>query len=227
MGVFNGLTFPNLDTTSDTPDTPDKLPPYSARDNIPSFYSVKGRGIFKGIYNVLDNVGRTVGLTMTGKEKCKGKKIDLRLGNSTFFYNGTCGSESLDGCHGKSRAILVNNTSSKGLIPSLAKDLIDGLNPQNMLDSFDGKGRFGTKCHSIDYNEIQLIPKKKALVKKHSICTPIIEDMTFQFSELLKKKTEYGKRMSLLFICVIVILLLFTVLYRSLRREKILGNMVF
>ena len=204
-----GFNFPSFETTE-----LDTLPSYSAMKNVPKPYETK-RGIFKGIYNVADNIGRTEAVIMTGREKVKGKKVDMRLGNKTFFYNGTCGSDSFDGCDGEPRAIILDNTSSKGLIPGIANDIFHALNPQNMVDAFNGKGKFGKKCKRIDFKEKQLIPNQEPIEKDHNLCVPEETKegfQTFQTFNHDKKK---------IYVCILIFIslfILFIVLHQSLRR---------
>jgi hypothetical protein len=202
-----GFNFPSFETTE-----PDTLPPYSVRKNVPKPYKPR-RGIFNGLYSVIDNMGRAEAVIMTGKEKVKGEKVDMRLGNKTFFYNGTCDPDSLDGCDGEPRAIILDNTSSKGLIPGMAKDIIQALNPQNIMDAFDGKGKFGKKCKRIAFKEIQLIPKKDPIEKEHSICVPEETREGFQTFNQYKKKEKY-----VYILILISLVILFIVLHRSLIR---------
>jgi hypothetical protein len=212
-----GFNFPSFETTE-----LDTLPSYSAMKNVPKPYETK-RGIFKGIYNVADNIGRTEAVIMTGREKVKGKKVDMRLGNRTYFYNGTCGSDSFDGCDGEPRAIILDNTSSKGLIPGIANDIFHALNPQNITDAFEGKGKFGKKCKRIDnFKEIQLIPTKDPIEKEHSICVPEETKEGFKTHQTLQtlwafNQNKKKERYVLIFI-LISLVILFIVLYRSLLR---------
>lgn len=205
-----GFNFPSFETKD-----PDTLPSYSARKNVPRPYRSK-KGMFKVIYNVADNIGRAEAVIMTGREKVKGKKVDMRLGNKTFFYNGTCGSDSFDGCDGEPRAIILDNTSSLGLIPGIANDIFHALNPQNMIDAFEGKGKFGKKCKRIDFKEIQLIPEKEPIEKEHIICVPKETKEGFQTFQMFnhdKKKKRY-----VYILIFISLFILFIVLYQSLRR---------
>lgn len=202
-----GFNFPSFETKD-----PDTLPSYSARNNVPRPYKSK-KGIFDGLYSVIDNMGRAEAVMMTGREKVKGEKADMRLGNKTFFYNGTCGSDSFDGCDGEHRAIILDNTSSKGLIPGIAKDIIHALNPQNMIDAFEGKGKFGKKCKRIDFKEIQHVPEKDPIEKEHSICVPEETKEGFQTFNRDKKKEKY-----VCILILIVLLILFIVRYQSLLR---------
>ena len=160
---------------------------------------------------LIDNMGRAEAVIMTGKEKVKGEKVDMRLGNKTFFYNGTCESDSLDGCDGEPRAIILDNASSKGLIPGMTKDIIQALNPQNIMDAFDGKGKFGKRCKRIDFKEIQLIPKKDPIEKEHSICVPDETREGFQTFNRDRKKEKY-----VYILILISLVILFIVLHRSL-----------
>tara|TARA_Y100000389_G_scaffold147031_1_gene145862 strand:- start:255 stop:908 length:654 start_codon:yes stop_codon:yes gene_type:complete len=203
-----GFNFSSFET-----EEADTLPSYSVRKNVPKTYKPK-RGIFNGLYSVLDNMGRAEAVIMTGREKVKGKKVDMRLGNKTFFYNGTCEPDSLDGCDGEPRAIILDNTSSKGLIPGMAKDIINALNPQNIMDAFDGKGKFGKKCKRIDFKEIQLIPKKDPIEKEHSICVPEETIEGFQTFQTFNQDKKKEKCVCILILIILVIL--FIVRYQSL-----------
>lgn len=207
-----GFNFPGFETKKG-----DTLPSYSAKENVPKFYKPK-RGIFNGLYSVLDNIGRAEAVIMTGREKVKGKKVDMKLGNKTFFYNGTCESDSIDGCSGEPRAIILDNTSSKGLIPGIANDLVDGLNPQNMVDAFNGNGKFGTKCHRIDFKEVQLKPENARIEKDHSICVPEEIKEGFQIFRTKNngKKEDAKKEKYLCILILIVLAIMFIVRYQSL-----------
>ena len=208
-----GFNFPSFETKD-----PETLPSYSTIKSLPEPYKTK-KGLFKGIYSVADNIGRTEAVIMTGREKVKGKNVDMRLGNKTFFYNGTCGSDSFDGCDGEPRAIILDNTSSKGLIPGIAHDIFHALNPQNMVDAFNGKGKFGKKCKRIDFKEKQLIPNQEPIEKDHNLCVPEETKEGFQTFQTFQtfNRDKKKKRYVLIFI-LISLVILFIVLYRSLLR---------
>ena len=107
-------------------------PEYNYMEKVPSTLKPpKKLGIFDAMYFIEDNIARTTGILITGKEKCpkNNKKKDLRIGEKSYFTSGICGPKSTKECVGQPRNIIVDNMPGKvknneGLIPSMIGDML-------------------------------------------------------------------------------------------------------
>ena len=172
---------------------------YKYSDNVPKPFSIKENdGAFQAGYTVQDNLVRTSAILINGSEECpsKGIKNDMRVGERKFFISGTCGPESLDGCNGESRHIIVNNLPSgnfnrntdytsdqngenAGLIPSIIEDIFE-LNPFSIVRALNGtNSQIHRNCHRIDFEEKQFVKGNRKdgndprTTMHRGICTPI------------------------------------------------------
>ena len=76
-------------------------PEYNYIEKVPSTLKPPRKlGIFDAMYFIEDNIARTTGILITGKEKCpKNKKErDLRIGEKSYFTSGVCGPKSTTEC---------------------------------------------------------------------------------------------------------------------------------
>ena len=104
-------------------------PEYNYIDKVPKLIKPSNKSnLFDAMYNIEDNITRTSGILITGKEDCKNKKQkDFRIGEKSYFSSGTCGPNSTPECIGKPRHIIVDNLpddkkNNEGLIPSIIGD---------------------------------------------------------------------------------------------------------
>lgn len=194
------MNLPFLQSYSEESKTMKKLKDYD-HSQIPKFYKVPKNGsIFDDLYNIQDNVSRSLTISLTGEEKCNKKNSfkkgtrnnDMRIGERTFFESGTCGPTSTPECVNQSRYIPVDTIPSGnfqkkkdfedenapkqskngGLIPGIIEDVIS-LNPLEIVHAITGKSsRINDKCKSIDFVEKQMRPTKKPLIAKSKICVP-------------------------------------------------------
>tara|TARA_Y100000385_G_C13090624_1_gene638568 strand:+ start:1919 stop:2638 length:720 start_codon:yes stop_codon:yes gene_type:complete len=172
---------------------------YHLLENIPSFHKIKknkNTTAFDYIYNIEDNIKRTAGILITGKDVCssKKKKKDLRLGDKYSFVSGICGEKSDPVCRGKPRHIIVDNTpinmkDNEGLIPSIIGDLTDDLNPGNMMNNFLGMGKNINSVCKLEEIVLKKHYPNRLYSKKVKLCTPN-PDYLF-WDEDLDKETSF------------------------------------
>lgn len=175
---------------------------YKYSKNVPKPFPIKKKdGAYQAGYTLQDNLVRTSAILINGTEKCpsKGIRNDMRLGERKFFISGNCGPESLDGCNGEPRHIIVNNLPSgnfdrntdytsdqngknAGLIPSIIEDIFE-LNPFSIARALNGtNNQIHGRCHRIDFEEKQFVKGKtksgnETRTTMHKgICTPIPVD---------------------------------------------------
>ena len=237
MGLFEFI--PDLNVNDENPEN--KLPTYNYQKNISKPIKLKKKATaFDGVYSMIDNIHRSTGNLITGKEK--GSQYDMRLGERTFYIAGTCGPDSTNNCYGKPRHIIINNLPSgnfnrntdysrgsnqngkhAGIIPSLIEDILD-LNPMELIDSVNGESKsIHSKCHEIEFEEKQFVHKDaksrdggvQSLTKIHTICTPIPKRALNRESFTSNHKKNHKKNLCYKNLCYKYIIVAFVFLFLS------------
>ena len=198
-------------------------PEYNYIEKVPSTLKPpKKLGIFDAMYFIEDNIARTTGILITGKEKCpKNKKErDLRIGEKSYFTSGVCGPKSTTECVGQPRNIIIDNMPGKvknneGLIPSMIGDM-SAFEPIEIIKGIAGNGvHVNDRCSMKDVEIIQLQPntKGKHYVRNEKLCVP---DYKLNFQENFSNKTDINKTkicpldiFVILFISILLLLILF------------------
>ena len=154
------------------------MPEYDYVKKVPKLIKIKKGGLFDAIYGIEDNIARSAGIMITGKESCrnKKKKKNLQLGEKSYFESGTCGPNSTPECVGKPRNIIVDNLPMRGnnggLIPNIISDF-GAFEPVEIVRSIAGTGNIvNERCSLQDVELVQLNPGADPLKKTRKLCVP-------------------------------------------------------
>tara|TARA_Y100000389_G_scaffold201500_1_gene244370 strand:+ start:6062 stop:6901 length:840 start_codon:yes stop_codon:yes gene_type:complete len=152
-------------------------PYYDYVKKVPKYIKYrKGGNFFDTLYALEDNITRSTGILITGKESCP-KRKDFRIGEKFYFTSGVCGAESTEECVGEPRNIIVDNIPGKkkgneGLIPSIIGDF-GAFEPVEIIKSIAGKGvTVNERCSKQEIEVKQLNPGGKPYVRTESLCVP-------------------------------------------------------
>lgn len=159
-------------------------PEYDYKDRIPPVLKLPRKvgkaSILDAVYFIEDNISRSAGVLITGKEDCpkkKGPPKDRRVGESSYFTSGLCGPESSPECVNQPRNIIVNNLptpkkDNEGLIPSVIGDL-GSFEPVELVSSINGTGSIvNERCSMKDVEVVQLNPGSETYRRTEKLCVP-------------------------------------------------------
>ena len=159
-------------------------PEYDYRDRVPPGVKLPRKvgkaSILDAVYFIEDNISRSAGVLITGKEDCpkkKGPPKDRRIGESSYFTSGICGPESTPECVDKPRNIIVNNLptpkkDNEGLIPSVIGDL-GSFEPVELVSSINGTGSIvNERCSMKKVKVVQLNPGSETYRRSEKLCVP-------------------------------------------------------
>lgn len=172
-------------------------PDYNYIEKVPKMRKYRKKGnMFDTIFTIEDNLSRASGILITGQENCpkNNKKVDLRMGDLSYFTNGTCDDNSSSECVGKDRNIIVNNLAvnmkdNEGIIPSLIND-ISAFEPIEIVNSINGSGSVvNDKCSLKKFNIVQLNPGASPYTREVEMC---VSDITLPVSKSLESFTNYS-----------------------------------
>tara|TARA_Y100000389_G_C17471196_1_gene531158 strand:+ start:179 stop:886 length:708 start_codon:yes stop_codon:yes gene_type:complete len=122
-------------------------PDYNYISKTPTLLEYRKKGtMFDTANTIEDNLTRSAGILITGKEDCPDKNVkkDLRMGTLSYFTSGVCGKNSSPECIDKPRNIIVDNLAyhakdNQGLIPSIINDFMS-FEPVEVMRSMNGSG---------------------------------------------------------------------------------------
>jgi hypothetical protein len=181
---------PTKDLVSET-----GAPYYNYVKKVPKYIKFrKNANFFDLLYGIEDNISRSSGILITGKESCP-KKKDFRIGEKFYFTSGLCGPESSKECVGQPRNIVVDNLPGKkknneGLIPSIIGDF-GAMEPVELIRSMAGNGVIvNERCSKQDVDITQLNPGGKPYIKTENLCVPDYSIGIKTYVESFKNKNE-------------------------------------